>query len=170
MNRLVLSLLVENNPGVLSRVAGLFSRRGYSIDSLSVGKTNVPNLSRMTVVANGDELILSQIQKQLSKLVDVIEIFPLPVEDSVYRELVLIKVEAGEKERFSIVSIVDIFRARIIDVAPTSVVIEVTGDQSKVDGLLSMLEGFNVVEIVRTGLSGIRRGLGEIDIKSHKGD
>lgn len=165
MNRLVLSLLVENNPGVLSRVAGLFSRRGYSIDSLSVGKTNQPNISRMTVVANGDKLILNQIEKQLSKLVEVIEIFPLASHESVYRELVLIKVEANEVTRPSIVSIVDIFRARIIDVAPTSLVIEATGDQSKIDGLLAMLEGFNVVEIVRTGLSGIKRGRGDVDIK-----
>ena len=166
MNRLVLSLLVENNPGVLSRVAGLFSRRGYGIDSLS-GKTNIPNVSRMTVVAVGDELILNQIEKQLGKLVEVIEIFPLKPEESVYRELVLIKVEADEMHRSSIVSIADIFRARIIDVAPSSLVIEATGDQSKIDGLLAMLEGFNIVEIVRTGLSGIKRGLGEIDIKSH---
>lgn len=165
MNRLVLSLLVENNPGVLSRVAGLFSRRGYSIDSLSVGKTNQPNISRMTVVANGDKLILNQIEKQLSKLVEVIEIFPLQPQESVYRELVLIKVEATEQTRASIVSIVDIFRARIIDVAPTSLVIEATGDQSKIDGLLAMLNGFNVVEIVRTGLSGIKRGRGDVDIK-----
>ena len=166
MNRLVLSLLVENNPGVLSRVAGLFSRRGYGIESLSVGKTNEPNVSRMTVVAV-DELILNQIEKQLGKLVEVIEIFPLKPEESVYRELVLVKVEADEKQRSSLVSIADIFRARIIDVAPASLVIEVTGDQSKIDGLLAMLEGFNVVEMVRTGLSGIKRGLGEIDIESH---
>jgi acetolactate synthase-1/3 small subunit len=165
MKRLVLSLLVENNPGVLSRVAGLFSRRGYSIDSLSVGSTNQPNISRMTVAARGDALILQQIERQLAKLVEVIEIFPLPEGSSVFRELVLIKVEANEQERGSIVSIVDIFRARIVDVAPTSLVIEITGDQSKVDGLLAMLNGFNVVEMVRTGLSGLRRGLGEIDIK-----
>ena len=139
MNRLVLSLLVENNPGVLSRVAGLFSRRGYGIESLSVGKTNEPNVSRMTVVAVGDELILNQIEKQLGKLVEVIEIFPLKPEESVYRELVLVKVEADEKQRSSLVSIADIFRARIIDVAPASLVIEVTGDQSKIDGLLAML-------------------------------
>lgn len=159
MNRLVLSLLVENNPGVLSRVAGLFSRRGYGIESLSVGKTNQPGISRMTVVARGDEQILTQIQKQLGKLVEVIEIFPLAPEDSVYRELVMIKVDADETQRASIVSIVDIFRARIIDVAPTSLIIEVTGDASKIDALLAMLDGFNVTEIVRTGLSGMKRGL-----------
>ena len=167
MNRLVLSLLVENNPGVLSRVAGLFSRRGYGIESLSVGKTNEPNVSRMTVVAVGDELILNQIEKQLGKLVEVIEIFPLKPEESVYRELVLVKVEADEKQRSSLVSIADIFRARSIEVEPVSWVIEVTRDQSKIDGLLAMLEGFNLVEMVRTGLSGIKRGLGEIDIESH---
>lgn len=168
MNRLVLSLLVENNSGVLSRVAGLFSRRGYSIDSLSVGTTNDPKVSRMTVVARGDALILKQIERQLSKLVEVIEIFPLPEGESVFRELVLVKVETTEQERASIVSIADIFRARIIDVAPTSLVLEVTGDPSKIDGLLALLEGFNVVEIVRTGLSGTRRGLSDIDIKNKK--
>lgn len=163
MNRLVLSLLVENNPGVLSRVAGLFSRRGYSIDSLTVGKTNEENISRMTVVAVGDELILNQIEKQLSKLIDVIEIMPLEPDESVYRELSLIKVEASEEQRNSIVSIVDLFRARIIDVAPTSLIIEATGDQSKINALLAMLNGFNVIELVRTGLSGMRRGVSDID-------
>ena len=163
MNRLVLSLLVEHNPGVLRRFTGLFSRRGYGIDSLSVGKTNQPGISRMTVVAVGDEQILSQIQKQLGKLVEVLEIFPLDPADSVYRELVMIKVEADEAQRASIVSIVDIFRARIIDVAPTSLIIEVTGDASKIEGLLAMLDGFNVTEIVRTGLSGMKRGLSHVD-------
>ncbi len=168
MERLVLSLLVENNPGVLSRVSGLYSRRGYGIDSLSVGKTNEENVSRMTIVAHGDQRELEQIEKQLSKLVEVIEIFPLEKEHSVYRELVLIKVGASEASRASIVSIVDIFRARIIDVAPSSLIIEATGDQGKIDGLLAMLDGFNVTEIVRTGLSGMSRGLGDVDIKEKK--
>ena len=159
MNRLVLSLLVENNPGVLNRVAGLFSRRGYNIDSLSVGKTNIEGISRMTVVALGDEQILTQIEKQL-----VVEIQQLDPDNSVYRELVLIKVDADESQRSQIVSIVDIFRARIIDVAPTSLIIEVTGNTRKVDQLLTMLNGFNVTEIVRTGLSGMRRGLSHVDI------
>ena len=164
MNRLVLSLLVENNPGVLNRVAGLFSRRGYNIDSLSVGKTNIEGMSRITVVALGDEQILTQIEKQLGKLVEVVEIQQLDPDNSVYRELVLIKVDADESQRSQIVSIVDIFRARIIDVAPTSLVIEVTGNTRKVDQLLTMLNGFNVTEIVRTGLSGMRRGLSHFDI------
>lgn len=123
MNRLVLSLLVENNPGVLNRVAGLFSRRGYNIESLSVGTTNIEGMSRMTVVAVGDEQILVQIEKQLGKLVEVIEIHQLDPDESVYRELVLIKVDADEVQRTQVVSIVDIFRAHIIYVSPTTLVI-----------------------------------------------
>ena len=160
MNRLVLSILVENNPGVLSRVAGLFSRRGYSIESLSVGETNEAGVSRITVVANGDELILDQIEKQLRKLVEVLEIFRLSQDDSVYRELLLIKVETkNEQERQSIVSIAELYRARIIDVAPNSLVVEVTGNPRKIKGIMAMVEGFNVIEVVRTGLTGIRRGI-----------
>ena len=160
MNRLVLSILVENNPGVLSRVAGLFSRRGYSIESLSVGETNEAGVSRITVVANGDELILDQIEKQLRKLVEVLEIFRLSHDDSVYRELLLIKVETkNEQERQSIVSIAELYRARIIDVAPNSLVVEVTGNPRKIKGIMAMVEGFNVIEVVRTGLTGIRRGI-----------
>ena len=149
MDRLVLSLLVENNPGVLNRVAGLFSRRGYNIESISVGQTNIKGMSRMTVVSTGDEQILTQIEKQLGKLVE---------DDSVYRELVLIKVDANANQRTNINSIVDIFRAHIIDVSPTSLIIEVTGNTRKVNQLLTMLNGFNVTEIARTGLVGMHRG------------
>ena len=124
MDRLVLSLLVENNPGVLNRVAGLFSRRGYNIESISVGQTNIKGMSRMTVVSTGDEQILTQIEKQLGKLVEVVEIEKLEPDDSVYRELVLIKVDANADQRTNINSIVDIFRAHIIDVSPTSLIIE----------------------------------------------
>ena len=123
MDRLVLSLLVENNPGVLNRVAGLFSRRGYNIESISVGQTNIKGMSRMTVVSTGDEQILTQIEKQLGKLVEVIEIEKLEPDDSVYRELVLIKVDANADQITNINSIVDIFRAHIIDVSPTSLII-----------------------------------------------
>ena len=119
----------------------------------------------MTVVAQGDERILEQIEKQLRKLEDVIEIFTLPRESSVYRELVLVKVESDVSTRADIVSIVDIFRAKIVDVSPDSMVIEITGDHSKVNGLLTMLDGFNIVEIVRTGLAGISRGLNDLNIK-----
>ena len=145
MDRLVLSLLVENNPGVLNRVAGLFSRRGYNIESISVGQTNIKGMSRMTVVSTGDEQILTQIEK-------------LEPDDSVYRELVLIKVDANADQRTNINSIVDIFRAHIIDVSPTSFIIEVTGNTRKVNQLLTMLNGFHVTEIARTGLVGMHRG------------
>ena len=158
MDRLVLSLLVENNPGVLNRVAGLFSRRGYNIESISVGQTNIKGMSRMTVVSTGDEQILTQIEKQLGKLVEVIEIEKLEPDDSVYRELVLIKVDANADQRTNINSIVDIFRAHIIDVSPTSLIIEVTGNTRKVNQLLTMLYGFNVTEIARTGLVRMHRG------------
>lgn len=144
--------LLENNPGVLNRVAGLFSRRGYNIESISVGQTNIKGMSRMTVVSTGDEQILTQIEKQLGKLVEVVEIEKLEPDDSVYRELVLIKVDANADQRTNINSIVDIFRAHIIDVSPTSLIIEVTGNTRKVNQLLTMLNGFNVTEIARTGL------------------
>lgn len=166
MEELVLSILVHNSSGVLTRVSSLFARRGYNIDSLTVGPTNTEGVSRMTVVAKGDQQILEQIEKQLRKLEDVIEIFSLPKESSVYRELVLVKVEADASNRADLVTIVkDIFRAKIVDVSPDSLVIEVTGDHSKVNGLLAMLDGFNIVEIVRTGLSGISRGLSDLNIK-----
>lgn len=163
MDRIVLSILVANSFGVLNRVSGLFSRRGYNIDSLTVGTTEDDTISRITVVAQGDELVLEQITKQLKKLEDVYEVQALPKSSSVYRELVLIKVKAKANERADLVSIVDIFRARIVDVSPSSVVIEVTGDEPKVSALLAMLDGFKIIEIVRTGLSGISRGLDSLN-------
>lgn len=166
MEELILSILVHNSSGVLTRVSSLFARRGYNIDSLTVGPTNDPDISRMTVVAQGDQRILEQIEKQLRKLEDVIEIFALPRSSSVYRELVLVKVESDASTRADIVSIVDIFRAKIVDVSPDSMVIEVTGDHGKVNGLLTMLDGFNIVEIVRTGMAGISRGLNDLNIKN----
>ena len=163
MERLVLSILVDNTPGVLNRVAGLFSRRSYNIDSLTVGETNDPHISRMTVVSTGDDETLEQIEKQVRKLEDVKEVFKLEDTNSVYRELVLIKVECSHKERVDIVSIVDIYRGKIVDVSPDSMVIEITGTQSKIDGLLAMMTDFNVTEIVRTGIAGIGRGLRDED-------
>jgi len=168
MEELILSILVRNSAGVLTRVSSLFARRGYNIDSLTVGPTNNKDISRMTVVAQGDQQILEQIEKQVRKLEDVIEIFSLPRNSSVYRELVLIKVESNAATRADIVSIVDIFRAKIVDVSPDSMVIEVTGDHGKLNGLLTMLDGFNIVEIVRTGMAGIARGLKDLDIKNEK--
>lgn len=166
MEELILSILVHNSSGVLTRVSSLFARRGYNIDSLTVGPTNDPDISRMTVVAQGDQRILEQIEKQLRKLEDVIEIFALPRSSSVYRELVLVKVESNASTRADIVSIVDIFRAKIVDVSPDSMVVEVTGDHGKINGLLAMLDGFNIVEIVRTGMAGISRGLNDLNIKN----
>ena len=123
----VFSLLVDNNPGVLSRVSGLFSRRGYSIDSITAGVTADPRFTRITIVASGDELILSQIEKQVRKLEDVIEIKVLHPEDSVYRELIMVKVRANKTERTEIISVADIFRAKIVDVEKDSLMVELTG-------------------------------------------
>ncbi|QUI23963.1 acetolactate synthase small subunit [Vallitalea pronyensis] len=157
MNRHVLSVLVTNHSGVLSRVAGLFSRRGYNIDSLSVGVTENPQYSRMTIVTRGDDLIIEQITKQLNKLVDVIHIKELAPESSVYRELALVKINTGD-QRASIIEIADIFRAKIIDVSSETLGVEITGDQTKVEAFLDLVKPYGVKEIVRTGLTALERG------------
>lgn len=162
MRNMVLSILVENTAGVLSRISGLFSRRGYNIDSLSVGETHDPSISRMTVMVNGDEQILEQIRKQLLKLEDVIEIQELTPEESVCRELVLVKVSATVKERQAIIAIADIFRAKIVDVATESLMIELTGNKAKITAFIKLLEGFTIQELVRTGITGLTRGSGDI--------
>lgn len=162
MKRMVLSILVDNTAGVLSRVAGLFSRRGYNIDSLTVGETQDPEISRMTVLAHGDDQILEQIRKQLLKLEDVIEIKELVSGESVTRELILVKVSANEKDRVAIISIADIFRAKIVDVALESLMIELTGNQDKIDAFIKLLGQYNIKELVRTGLTGLTRGSGDI--------
>lgn len=162
MRRMVLSILVDNTAGVLSRVAGLFSRRGYNIDSLTVGETQDPLFSRMTVVVNGDDQILEQIEKQLAKLEDVREIKELKDSESVCRELILVKVMANEKERQSVIAVADIFRAKIVDVAVDSLMIELTGNQAKVDAFIKLLEGYSIKELVRTGITGLTRGSGDL--------
>ena len=162
MKRIVLSILVDNTAGVLSRVAGLFSRRGYNIDSLTVGETQNSAISRMTVLAHGDDQILEQIRKQLQKLEDVIEIIELAKHESVTRELILVKVLASEKDRQAIISITDIFRAKIVDVAVESLMIELTGNQDKIDAFIKLLEQYTIKELVRTGLTGLSRGSGDI--------
>jgi acetolactate synthase-1/3 small subunit len=146
-----LAVLVENRYGVLSRVAGLFARRGYNIDSLAVGVTEDPTISRMTIVVRGDDLVLEQVTKQLNKLIDVIRVTDLGTEDTVERELVLIKVNADVKNRSEIMQIADIFRAKIIDVASKSMVIEVTGDENKIKAIEQLLKPFGIKEMVRTG-------------------
>jgi len=166
LKKIILSILVENTSGVLSRVSGLFSRRGYNIDSLSVGETEDSNYSRMTVVARGDDLILDQIRKQVDKLEDVKEIIELTDGDSVCRELILVKLAVNQRERRDVIAIAEIFRANIVDVAKESLMIEIIGNLGKVNAFLKLLEGFSIIELVRTGVTGLTRGIdsmGQID-------
>jgi acetolactate synthase-1/3 small subunit len=156
-----ISVLVENKPGVLARVAGLFSRRGYNIESLAVGTTEDESISRMTIVASGDDLVLEQITKQLYKLIDVIKVFDIPREVAVERELVLMKVSCNEKTRPEIIEIVDIFRGRIVDVSEGAVTIEMTGEENKIDGMEKLLKKFGIKELVRTGKIALQRGVNE---------
>ena len=162
MQKRILSLLVDNTAGVLSRISGLFSRRGYNIDSLSVGVTADERYSRMTVVCSGDELILEQIPKQLAKLVDVRDIKVLEPDNSVSRELVLVKVTAKPEQREAIISIANIFRANVIDVAKESLVIELTGSKSKLGAFVKLLEDYEILELARTGITGLSRGASDI--------
>ena len=162
MKKRVLSLLVDNTSGVLSRVAGLFSRRGYNIDSLTVGETADPRYSRMTVVARGDEQILDQIVKQLAKLIDVVDIKVLEEESSVNRELVLVKVRADAADRQSIIAIANVFRGNISDVGKDSLIIELTGQLSKLEAFVELLRGYEILELARTGITGLSRGAEDI--------
>lgn len=161
-HRKVLSILVDNTAGVLSRVAGLFSRRGYNIDSLTVGTTADPRFSRMTVAVHGDDQILDQIEKQLRKLIDVIDIKTLEDGESVSRELILVKVRATDVQRQAVISVADIFRAKIVDVASDSLIIELTGNQSKLDAFVKLLEGYEILELARTGITGLSRGSDDV--------
>lgn len=164
MKRKVLSILVDNSPSVLSRVAGLFSRRGYNIDSLTVGETEDPRFSRMTVVARGDDRILAQIGKQLEKLEDVREVKELKDRHSVTRELVLVTVKVPAAKRAEVTSLAEIFRANIVDVEPDSMMIEITGNQSKINAFTGLLNGYEIVELVRTGIAGLSRKTASEDI------
>jgi acetolactate synthase I/III small subunit len=154
----VISVIVHNKPGVLSRVSGLFSRRGYNIESLAVGETDNPELSRITIVVSGDEGILEQIQKQLYKLIDVIKVIDLPKETSVRRELVLVKVNSDKSSRAEIIQIADIFRGKIVDVGDTNLTIEITGEEGKVEAFVNMMAKFGIKELVRTGKIALHRG------------
>lgn len=158
MRSQVYSLLVDNNAGVLGRIAGLFSRRGYSIDSITAGMTADPRYSRITVVASGDELILSQIEKQLRKLEDVVDIKVLKDGESVCRELIMVKLRAGASQRGEIISVADIFRAKIVDVEEESLMIELTGTQNKLEAFLNLLKDYEILELARTGITGLSRG------------
>ena len=153
-----ISALVEDRPGVLARVAGLFRRRGFNISSLAVGHSELPSLSRMTFVVHGGEEVVEQVTKQLYKLIDVVRVSDVSHERTVARELALIKVRATPESRAEIVQLVDIFRANIIDVAPQNVIIEVTGDEEKLDSLIELLKPFGIREMMRTGRVAMVRG------------
>jgi len=153
-----LAVLVENKSGVLSRVASLFSRRGYNIDSLAVGVTEDPDISRITIVVHGDDHVLEQVTKQLNKLIDVIKVSDIGSDDAVERELALIKVSADANVRAEIIQIANIFRARIVDVAPKSMTVEVTGDEGKIQAIEKLLRQFGIKEMVRTGKIAMVRG------------
>ena len=158
MSRHTLSVLVENKPGVLARVAGLFSRRGFNIDSLAVGPTEHSDISRMTIVVNVEELPLEQVTKQLNKLINVIKIVELDPEASVQRELLLVKVKADLATRSHVLETVNLFRAKVVDVAPDAVTIEATGTADKLDALIRVLEPFGIKELVQSGMVAVGRG------------
>jgi acetolactate synthase I/III small subunit len=158
MSRHTLSVLVENKPGVLARIAGLFSRRGFNIDSLAVGPTEHPEISRMTIVVNVAESPLEQVTKQLNKLVEVIKIVELDPDSSVTRELLLVKVKADGENRRQVLETVQLFRAKVVDVSTDAVTIEVTGDSGKLEAFLRVIEPLGVRELVQSGMVAIGRG------------
>ena len=162
--RHIISILMENEAGALSRVAGLFSARGYNIESLTVAPTDDPTLSRMTLVTRGSGEIVEQITKQLNKLIDVVKLIDLTEHSHIEREMMLVKVHTEDSHREEVKRLADIFRGRIVDVSPTSYVIELTGDGEKLDALLGALAGFSVLEVVRSGVMGIARG--EVALKA----
>ena len=153
-----IAVIVENKSGVLTRIAGLFSRRSFNIDSLSVGATENPDYSRMTITVQGDRDVLEQVIKQLSKLINVIRVSELDPGESIERELAIIKVSADKESRSEIMQIVNIFRAKIIDVSHRSMIIEVTGDEEKIDAIVQLLRQFGIKEIARTGKVSMVRG------------
>jgi acetolactate synthase-1/3 small subunit len=158
VRRYTIAILVENRFGVLSRVSGLFSGRGYNIDSLSVAETLDPTVARMTIVARATQLVIEQLVKQLHKLIDVIKVIDLTDEEHVSREMLLLRVGAAPATRAEILRIADIFRAKIVDVTPLSYTLEVTGDESKISAIVELLRPFGIQEVVRTGKVAIARG------------
>ena len=162
MRKQVLSILVENTAGVLSHISGLFSRRGYNIDSFSSGVTADPRYTRITIVASGDELVLEQIEKQLAKLEDVLDIKKLEPGTSVTRELILVKIRALDTQRQAILSVTEIFHGKVVDVTNDSMVIELTGHQGKLDAFMDLLQGYEILELARTGITGLTRGSADV--------
>ena len=161
----IVSALVENRAGTLSRVSGLFSRRGFNIDSLTVGETDNPSISRMTIAVTGEERILEQIVKQLEKLVDVIAVQELESSSCLRREIMLVKIGVDEKNRPAILEIAGIFRARIVDVSQTTITVEATGNMEKLNGLLLLMRPYGILELARTGLVALERGANALSVK-----
>ena len=155
-------MIVDNTPGVLSRIAGLFSRRGYSIDSITAGVTADPRFTRITIVTSGDELVLEQIEKQLAKLEDVLDIKKLEPDNSVTRELIMVKIRAKDTDRQAILNVTEIFHGKVVDVTHDSMIIELTGKQAKLDSFLDLLQGYEILELARTGLTGLTRGCDDV--------
>lgn len=162
MKKKVFQLLVDNTSGVLSRISGLFSRRGYNIESISAGVTADPRFTRITIIASGDDEVLEQIEKQVAKLVDVRNVKELKPSESVYRELVLVKVKISAEQRQSVISLTEVFRANVIDVSPESLTVEITGDQSKIDAFVALLDSYEILELARTGITGLSRGTEQV--------
>lgn len=167
MAKHILSVLVENHPGVLSRVAGLFSRRGFNIDSLAVGVTEKLDISRITIVVDGDDYTVEQVSKQLNKLIDVIKVKVLQKDDAVRRDLALIKVTAHTSTRSEIAQLVEIFTSKIVDVSKSTITIEISGSPEKVNALLDLVRPFGIKEVVRTGTIALERGNAHIKIKQN---
>lgn len=164
MEKHTVSVLVENQAGVLSRVVGLFSRRGFNIDSLSVGTTVDESISRITIEVIGDELIVEQVGKQLSKLIDVIKIKTLKNSETVKRGLMLCKIKTTPKTRTEIMEIANVFRAKIVDISPSTLTIEMTGNETKLDAFIEMIKTFGIEEISRTGMTALERGTNTLKI------
>ena len=162
MQKKVFQLLTDNTSGVLSRISGLFSRRGYNIESITAGVTADPRYSRITIVASGDDELLEQIEKQVRKLVDVRDIKELKPGKSVFRELILVKVKATAEQRQNIITIAGSFRAKIIDFAAESLIIELTGDQQKLEAFIGLMQDYGILELARTGIAGLGRGTDSI--------
>ena len=162
MKRQVLSILVENTAGVTSRISGLFSRRRYNIDSFSSGVTADPRCTRITIVTSGDELVLEQIEKQLAKLEDVLDIKKLEPDNSVTRELIMVKIRAKDTDRQAILNVTEIFHGKVVDVTHDSMIIELTGKQAKLDSFLDLLQVYEILELARTGLTGLTRGCADV--------
>ncbi len=166
MSRHTLSVLVEDKPGVLARVASLFSRRGFNIESLAVGPTEVPEISRMTIVVNVESLPLEQVTKQLNKLINVLKIVELEPDQSVSREFMLVKVKADDQTRSQVLEVVGLFKAKVVDVAPEAITVEVTGNGEKLQTFLRMMEPFGIKELVKSGMVAVGRGSRSITDRS----